>query len=59
MSDMATFVCRQCGINVYFIVETAPPPDGLCMECRVILDARPEDRAELARVFRKEEAFRV
>jgi hypothetical protein len=52
---MTTFVCAHCGIEVHLIVPDALPADRLCVECRVIAEAAPEDRAELARIFRKPE----
>jgi hypothetical protein len=47
------FLCADCDITVYAAALTAPPPDRLCAECRVIREAAPEDRAELARIFGK------
>lgn len=50
---MIEFECKNCGITVYQFVADAPPEDELCLECRVILEAAPEDQEALARIFRK------
>ena len=50
---MTEYECASCKTPVVGVVLAAPPADGLCMECRVIRDAAPEDRAALARIFRK------
>ena len=50
---MTEYDCASCKTHVVGVVLAAPPADGLCMECRTIAQAAPEDRAALARIFRK------
>jgi hypothetical protein len=52
----AEFTCIGCGIEVYIVTAETPPADSLCLECRVIGQAAPEDRAALARALRHEDA---
>jgi hypothetical protein len=51
--NMIEFNCASCKMQIFVAVAAAAPADGLCMECRVIAEAAPEDRAALARIFRK------
>ena len=46
--------CRRCGRQVY----SAEVRDGLCLDCRVD-EAVAEQRAELARLWRKRERYQA
>lgn len=50
---MVEFKCEDCGTEICHVTASRVPEPALCIECQVIREAEPGDRATFRKIFRK------